>query len=178
MNTSASTKIRIPSKGDSAIFTNSHTELCIECMKSLKIKVTEEDIKNGNRCNNESCAIAQAIKRTIPDAKVYVGFDSVYIDGSTTGKCYWYITSIRARSFINKFDSRKTVKPTNFIFKPFSALTWRRKLSSYHVWSLKNPGEISPGFPSSQHTCDFYQFSHRTVYRMYDPLSRSKFDWR
>ena len=85
-------------------------------MKSLKIKVTEEDIKNGNRRDNESCAIAQAIKRTIPDATQFsVGRDTVYIHDSATGKYRWYITSIRAKRFINKFDSGKTVKPSNFI---------------------------------------------------------------
>ena len=37
----------------------------------MKIEITEQDIKNGNPCDSEACAVSQALRRYFKTNAVY-----------------------------------------------------------------------------------------------------------
>ena len=80
------------------------------------IKVTKTDIKNGKRAC-ETCPIARALRRQGFDEAIVLG-DGVWGQGAFMD-ILSDISKQRplprsAKRFINRFDSRKLVKPFNF----------------------------------------------------------------
>lgn len=74
--------------------------------QTLRIKVTQYDIDNGEVGQPQSCPIALALNRMFPDNwEVSVGGDTISIDGI----CYG---SMEAFDFISRFDETGNVYPT------------------------------------------------------------------
>jgi len=80
-------------------------------MSQIKVTVTQEDIDNGVRKKQSSCAIAKAIWREFTPTEVKVGLYGIAVNRTL------YKTSTRARKFVKSFDKGKVVKPSTFIFK-------------------------------------------------------------
>ena len=76
----------------------------------LKIKVTQEDINNGEPCETMSCPVALALSRQLNL------FNPVYVSYSyfSTDNKYVYLPR-SVKRFIHRFDSGEEVKPFNFI---------------------------------------------------------------
>lgn len=80
-------------------------------MKTLKIKVTNNEIKNGKWAHPCLCPIALAIKNTlgIDNANVTHSEIVFYRYGTKS-----YKTPIKVKRFIHMFDMGKKVKPMSF----------------------------------------------------------------
>lgn len=77
----------------------------------MKVVVTEEDIKEGQRHSARYCPIARAIVRSkhVSPYDVSVGILDMRIDDSE------YSLPLVARSFVANFDAGGTVKPFEFV---------------------------------------------------------------
>jgi uncharacterized protein (UPF0297 family) len=78
--------------------------------KNFKISVEDADIRHGENCNREHCAIALALKNKGYE-DVNVDWDYVKIHNN------YYFVSKRARNFIRRFDDGLDVRPSTFILK-------------------------------------------------------------
>ena len=84
----------------------------------MRITVTKEDIKTGNRRNVESCPIAQAIKRKGYEL-IQVGYSTVHVRRNQDSVTELYMHSKRSTKFMFDFDTETFVEPSTFILKPF-----------------------------------------------------------
>jgi hypothetical protein len=82
----------------------------------LKIQVTGEDIANGKPDDCESCPIALAMKRAIPDLD-WIEVDGDAQWGTTDGGFGTRFPEV-AKNFIRAFDSGDPVKPFEFECEP------------------------------------------------------------
>lgn len=79
------------------------------------VVVTAQDIKNGTKGNQHTCAIAQSLMRSFDEATVSVdGPSDIQVDGF---KVSWVSSPTKIRSFIGKFDKGKKVAPFKFAMK-------------------------------------------------------------
>ncbi len=81
-------------------------------MKKL-IRVTQEDIRKGNRESKTNCPVAIAISRVFPRMHPLLVGSTMGILGVFTGIKFIDLPRSAVR-FIKKFDSCKAVKPFNF----------------------------------------------------------------
>lgn len=79
----------------------------------MKIQVTREDIKDGQRGNYRSCPIAIAASRAF-DCPVTVGLVSF---GTEAWHC---LLPQEAKDFVRKYDNRIAVEPFEFEIELFS----------------------------------------------------------
>lgn len=77
-------------------------------MASIKFNVTQEDIQKGIKRNPCYCPIALAVKRRIPDARVFVS-DRILLDG-----IWVMVAGPQAESFIHNFDQTGEGEPFTF----------------------------------------------------------------
>ena len=77
-------------------------------MKRLTIRVTQEDIDDGERRNGEQCPIALAMSRALGDDYVSVG------DEYVTGSVYDWELSRTARQWVRRYDDGLRVAPATF----------------------------------------------------------------
>jgi len=68
----------------------------------MKIKITKQDIKNGNPCDSEACAVSQALSRHFNTHAVYTSIRKNGVDIRINEQPY----------FVDKNDHEKVV---NFI---------------------------------------------------------------
>ena len=80
-------------------------------MKTLKIEVTEANIKNG-KSSLDCCPIALALKRATFYKKRIMINEEVIIIGEK-----WINTPERLSKFISKFDNVEKVKPFTYNLK-------------------------------------------------------------
>lgn len=76
----------------------------------MKIHVTEDDIRNGTRCNKLGCPVAKALKKAFPQFKWNV--DEKFLHRRKKIK-----TPKSVAKFIACFDEAKEVEPFSFILK-------------------------------------------------------------
>jgi len=80
----------------------------------MYIKVTQEDINNGQCGSPRRCMVARAIHRYLPKATVDVTrFAIISIDGKENS----VPLSSRVVNFIYDYDNGRTVKPFKFFLK-------------------------------------------------------------
>lgn len=82
-------------------------------MKTVRIHVTKNYIKNGKRRNRYSCPISKAVRATLRNKLVKTGVDEIIVD---TPK-HTLVAKLpkRAQRFIAMFDDRvKPVSPFSF----------------------------------------------------------------
>jgi hypothetical protein len=77
----------------------------------LKIEITETDISRGIRESSNKCPIGKALRR--------VGCKEVYVDlgvilFTKNGKKYESDSTIRLDNFLERFDTKKKVRPGVF----------------------------------------------------------------
>jgi hypothetical protein len=84
-------------------------------MKYLKLKVSNSDIKNGERSNPQNCAIAKSLKRSknIKASNVSVFHNVCIIKKVKNGKTQTYRAHLpqSAQDFVSKFDHGFAVNP-------------------------------------------------------------------
>lgn len=88
-------------------------------MKRLKIKVTQEDINDGEVLDACNCPIARATRRGLSEAghqvsKVTVNNTHVKVRAKT-GHITNYKLSPAAKRFVNAFDNCNDVNPSVFV---------------------------------------------------------------
>jgi hypothetical protein len=76
----------------------------------MRIRVTKNDIKNGNRCDCSACPVALALTRQLK-RKAEVGISRW---GYPHAAYRRYELPEHIRTFIHRFDNQKPVKPTSF----------------------------------------------------------------
>lgn len=77
----------------------------------MQINVTEEDIREGKRCNPCECPVARAIKRDL-GLTCAVAVQSWKISFGD----YWIDTPQMVKDFVNRLDQRYHVEPFSFEF--------------------------------------------------------------
>jgi hypothetical protein len=65
----------------------------------MKIEITEQDIKNGNPCDSEGCAVSQALIR----------YFNTYVVSTSIKKWKVFITINDQPYFVDKKDNQKVV---------------------------------------------------------------------
>jgi hypothetical protein len=77
----------------------------------MKIKITKDDIKNGTPCDNEACAVSQALMREFNTDMVttYLKIKNIVNDKET--KVIIYVND--QPYFVNEQDREKVVKFVN-----------------------------------------------------------------
>jgi hypothetical protein len=81
--------------------------------KSVRVRVTQKDIDNGEPLCDNDCPIALAVRRTIK-RRVGVSYHGVYY----TPSMQWaYELPVEVSRFIGRFDRLKPVKPFTFTMK-------------------------------------------------------------
>lgn len=84
----------------------------------LNIRVTHNDIKQGERSNPKDCAIAKSLKRNrkLNATSVSVFYDKCVVQVQENGRVQNYVGNLNdiASTFVHKFDHRKMVKPFSF----------------------------------------------------------------
>jgi hypothetical protein len=82
----------------------------------MRIEVTAEDIRAGQRHDGCRCPIARALQRQV-DTDVTVGASLAFW---ATGAPYQAVSALppEARQFIYEFDSGRTVYPFTFNLEP------------------------------------------------------------
>jgi hypothetical protein len=86
-------------------------------MKSLKLRVSSTDIKNGEKSNPQACAIARSLKRSKTKLKSVSVFHSICIVKKTEkGKVQNYRAYLpsEAQVFVKSFDHGLAVTPFSF----------------------------------------------------------------
>ncbi len=73
----------------------------------MLVKITQEDIDQGDKYNPGWCPVALAVKRTTGNKDVSVGF-WVHVDGTI------YRLANRISDWIYRFDQGGTVRPITF----------------------------------------------------------------
>lgn len=90
-------------------------------MKHLKLKVSNSDIKNGEKSNPQNCAIAKSLKRNkdIKVTGVSVFHNVCIIRNEVKGKTQTYRAELpyEAQSFVSKFDHGVAVNPFSMSLK-------------------------------------------------------------
>jgi hypothetical protein len=66
----------------------------------MKIEITEQDIKNGNPCDSQECAVSQALSRHFNTNAVYTSLRKGKVDIRVNEQVY----------FVNKKDNEKVIK--------------------------------------------------------------------
>ena len=79
----------------------------------MKVKVTERDIKNGQRGSDSHCPIALALRRQT-HKKVSVMYTNCYIKNKPVRPMDRYHIPDIAADFIGKFDHCEEVQPFEF----------------------------------------------------------------
>lgn len=74
----------------------------------MRVKVLARDIEKGVPISCTMCPIARAVKRLVKHTRVRVT-ESFITVGATT-----YHTPAKARRFVERFDTHRTVKPITF----------------------------------------------------------------
>ena len=69
----------------------------------MKIEITEQDIKNGNPCDSEACAVSQALSRHFKTNAVSTSVSKNGVDIRVNDQVY----------FVDENDRKKVI---NFIF--------------------------------------------------------------
>ena len=84
----------------------------------MLIKVKEEHIQKGEKCNAEACPVALAIKEALGTNVVHVDpyFDSLFINGSS------YKCSMDLTYFVEEFDAGEKVEPFSFELEKINEL--------------------------------------------------------
>ena len=82
----------------------------------MKIKVTREDIVQGEVKNGSRCPVARALKREFGENIFNDSPNGVHEEEVTINRKS-YELSKRAREFIRMFDKKMSVRPFNFIIK-------------------------------------------------------------
>lgn len=80
-------------------------------MRTVVVDVTEEDIRNGKRCEGRECALALAIRRTGLDAKV--GWENIWIYRDNE-EPHPVSLNVDAFKFREDFDHCRPVSPFSF----------------------------------------------------------------
>ena len=87
----------------------------------MKIKITEQDIKNGNPCDSEACAVSQALSRHFNTHAVYTSIRKNGVDIRINEQPYFVDKNDHEKvvNFILAFDNLdfgvgKTPKPISF----------------------------------------------------------------
>lgn len=90
-------------------------------MKYLKLKVSNSDIKNGEKSNPQNCAIAKSLKRNkdIKISGVSVFHNVCIIRKEVKGKTQTYRAQLPqgAQDFVSKFDHGFAVNPFSLSLK-------------------------------------------------------------
>ena len=66
----------------------------------MKIEITEQDIKNGNPCDSQECAVSQALSRHFKTHAVYTSLRKGKVDIRVNEQVY----------FVDKKDNEKVIK--------------------------------------------------------------------
>jgi hypothetical protein len=87
-------------------------------MRTIRVYVTEEDIKNNQSCQGQRCPIHAAIQRLIPSIPVHVTAAQVlrltgFTNSLSTSRHFGDLPA-SAQLFISKFDGHKDVEPFEF----------------------------------------------------------------
>jgi hypothetical protein len=88
----------------------------------VKITVTENDIKSGQKKDGGQCAIAKAVRRIFGDnSKVYMAHG-----GRLTVRQFEFLLPRNIARWVEKFDAGRKVKPFSFwltlgVAEPFAA---------------------------------------------------------
>jgi len=84
----------------------------------LNVRITQRDIKQGERSNPKDCAIAKSLKRNrnLNASSVCVFYDKCVVQVQEQGRVQNYVGSLNdvASTFVHRFDHRKMVKPFSF----------------------------------------------------------------
>ena len=88
--------------------------------KRLRVEVTQEDIVKGNPGFAQSCPIARAIHRALPESATVEVSSIIKVVEKTGGWRVFYPTK-RALLFMGTFDKREAVAPTTFYFREANA---------------------------------------------------------
>ena len=85
----------------------------------LKIRVTEQDIENGQKGSCRKCPVALALRKHYPDNDLLVGAHDVdiYLDGVafSSNNLVTYKFPSEVTQFIGDFDDGKPVSPIEFV---------------------------------------------------------------
>lgn len=82
---------------------------------SRKITVTQEDIDGAIRNASNRCAVADAIKRSIPDAiRIRVDTQTIRYTSRTRKERRFFLTAPSAQEYIVKFDAGDVIGPFTF----------------------------------------------------------------
>lgn len=104
-------------------------------MKHLKLKVSNTDIKNGEKSNPQNCAIAKSLKRnkTIKVKNVSVFHNVCIIRREEKGKLKTYRAQLpsEAQTFVSNFDHGVAVTPLSLSLK-FVKVSERKAYSSLY----------------------------------------------
>lgn len=83
--------------------------------KRFELVITQEDIDGAMHRDSTRCAIADAIKRSIPGAeRILVDLQTIRF--SIDGERRTYFTPESAARYLTEFDAGRTVKPRRFKF--------------------------------------------------------------
>lgn len=89
-------------------------------MRTITVKVTAKDIKNGHRGNGATCPVARAIRRH-GFLEVEVGSCVAFLKGFTsnfyTNEKYKVRLPKKAETFIDRFDVKLSVSPFSFVMR-------------------------------------------------------------
>lgn len=78
----------------------------------IRVKVTQDDIKNGKRCLSRKCPLALAVARATGKSAI-VRVTTLTVDNFA----HRFNMSKKLIRFINDFDSDRPVKPFSFILR-------------------------------------------------------------
>jgi hypothetical protein len=87
----------------------------------VRVYVGVKDIKQGRALAAMSCPIARAASRAM-GSSVSVGYNSLFTVGMWNTLKDKYVLPQKARTFIERFDKGKKVKPFSFRISPTSII--------------------------------------------------------
>lgn len=96
-------------------------------MKRVTIEVTGQDIERAHRNDSYKCVVAQAIARTVPDAR-RIEVDSQTIRFTSGDERLVYLTPYTVQGYVIAFDAGDPVEP--FKFQLRNPITARRNLAT------------------------------------------------
>lgn len=112
----------------------------VDATKPLRLSITDEDCKYGNKKEHHTCAAAVALLRQGEGAEVRVHVSRAYVKRGRKWVRYKVPASMRAE--IIAFDRGGTFSPGEFVLSPVqdSVKLGKPKAKDYRPYKTKRPG--------------------------------------
>jgi hypothetical protein len=81
-----------------------------------EIEVTEEDVREGIRCDHRFCMVATAIPRTVPQA-TFIHVDAQGVSFTVGTKRLYYVSPPAVARYIQLFDAGQVIEPFSFMLR-------------------------------------------------------------